>query len=78
MADYEPCGEKKYVLTVGETCGSDHLGTVSFPCSNTTFGDLHDVKKPVSLLEGTGKKECKVKCLQRYGWGGGNREVLHN
>jgi Domain of unknown function (DUF4157) len=70
MADYKPCGEKKYCMKVGETCGGDPLQTVTLPCSNTTFVDLHDVPKKVSLLEGTDKTECHVKCLQRYGCGG--------
>ena len=70
MAEHEPCGPKRHVLTVGETCGGDELTETTFPCSKTTFVDLHRTRNTISLLEGTGKTECKTKCLQRYGCGG--------
>lgn len=70
MADYEPCSPKKYCMKVGEACGGDDLTDTKFPCSNTAFVDLHKTARPNSILEGSGKTECKVKCLQRYGCGG--------
>jgi Domain of unknown function (DUF4157) len=70
MDKYEPCGPKRHVLTVGETCGGDTLTKTSFPCSKTTFVDLHRTRDKISLLQGTGKTECRTKCLQRYGCGG--------
>jgi hypothetical protein len=70
MADYEPCTPKKHCMKVGEACGGDALTDTKFPCSSTTFVDLHKTERPVSLLEGSGKTECKAKCLQRYGCGG--------
>jgi Domain of unknown function (DUF4157) len=70
MADYEPCTPKKHCMKVGEACGGDVLTDTKFPCSSTTFVDLHRTARDVSLLEGSGKTECKAKCLQRYGCGG--------
>ncbi len=70
MADYEPCTPKKHCMKIGEACGGDVLTDTKFPCSNTTFVDLHKTQRDVSLLEGSGKTECKAKCLQRYGCGG--------
>lgn len=70
MADYAPCTPKKHCMKVGEACGGDVLTETKFPCSTTTFVDLHRTDRPASLLEGSGKTECKVKCLQRYGCGG--------
>ncbi len=70
VADYEPCTPKKHCMKVGEACGGDVLTDTKFPCSGTTFVDLHRTMRNVSLLEGSGKPECKAKCLQRYGCGG--------
>lgn len=70
LADYAPCTPKKYCMKVGEACGGDALTDTKFPCSSTTFVDLHKSERAVSLLEGSGKTECKAKCLQRYGCGG--------
>ena len=70
MADYEPCTPKKHCMKVGEACGGDVLTDTKFACSGTTFVDLHRTQRDVSLLEGSGKTECKAKCLQRYGCGG--------
>jgi hypothetical protein len=70
MADYKPCTPKKHCMKVGEACGGNVLTDTKFPCSSTTFVDLHRTQRDVSLLEGSGKTECKAKCLQRYGCGG--------
>jgi Domain of unknown function (DUF4157) len=70
MADYKPCTPKKHCMQVNKACGGDDLTDTSFPCSPNTFVDLHRTDRNVSLLEGSGKTECKVKCLQRYGCGG--------
>jgi hypothetical protein len=70
MADYEPCTPKKHCMKVGEACGGDVLTDTKFACSSTTFVDLHRTQRDASLLEGSGKTECKAKCLQRYGCGG--------
>ena len=57
-------------MKVGKTCGGDILTKTTFPCSSTTFVDLHRTRGRFNILGGSGKKECKVKCLQRYGCGG--------
>jgi len=62
LADYEPCSPKKYCLPVG--------GTKKIPTNPNIFLDMHRSRREFSLLEGSGKKTCKVTCLQRYGCGG--------
>jgi hypothetical protein len=70
FADYDPCAPKKYCMKVNDACGGDVLTDTKFACSGTTFVDLHKTHREASMLEGSGKTECKVKCLQRYGCGG--------
>ena len=62
LANYKPCGPKKYCLPVG--------GTKKIPTNPNIFLDMHRTRRKFSLLEGSGKKTCKVTCLQRYGCGG--------
>lgn len=62
LADYKPCTPKKYCLSVG--------GTKNIPTDPNIFLDMHRSSRKFSLLEGSGKKTCKVTCLQRYGCGG--------
>jgi len=77
MAGYEPCAPKSHCMKVNDACpgGScgDALTHTGFSPSPTAFIDLHRTERDKSLLSGTGKTECKVKCLQRYGCGG--REI---
>jgi hypothetical protein len=70
MVGYKPCSPKKYCMKVGKACGGDKLTKIKYPCSPITFVDLHRTRGKFNMLEGTGKKQCKVKCLQRYGCGG--------
>ena len=62
LADYKPCSPKKHCLSVG--------GTKKIPTNPNIFLDMHRSRRNFSLLEGSGKKTCKVTCLQRYGCGG--------
>jgi len=62
FADYKPCSPKKYCLLVG--------GTKDIPTDDNIFLDMHRSRRKFNLLEGSGKKMCKVTCLQRYGCGG--------
>ena len=78
LADYNPCSPKKHCLRVNKACGDptgpapcgDNLTNTLFPASPTTFVDLHRSARDTSMLDGSGKTACKVKCLQRYGCGG--------
>jgi hypothetical protein len=71
------CGENKPCMQVSKDCGGDPFTGTTFPCSPNTFVDRHrtapkerTAQTGPSLMEGTGKTECKVTCLQRYGCGG--------
>jgi hypothetical protein len=61
-------------MKVNDACpggsGGDALTHTGFAASQNAFIDLHRTDRNVNLLDGTGKNECKVKCLQRYGCGG--------
>jgi len=74
MANYDPCTPKDHCMKINDACpgGScgDSLTHTGFAASPNAFIDLHRTERNVSLLGGTGKNECKVKCLQRYGCGG--------
>jgi Domain of unknown function (DUF4157) len=73
LATQTHCGEKKYCLSVGKG-GSDGIKGkttwVSFPGAPNAFIDLHRSHSDASLLEGSGKTDCKVTCLQQYACGG--------
>lgn len=62
LAEYTPCTKKKYCLRVG--------GNEKYPTDPNIFWDMHRTSRKFNLLEGSGKKTCKVTCLQRYGCGG--------
>ena len=62
LAEYTPCTKKKYCLPVG--------GNEKYPTDPNMFWDMHRTSRKFNLLEDSGKKTCKVTCLQRYGGGG--------